>query len=33
LNLVGGKCILMYAQPVRSFHWLHRAVVKLGGQL
>lgn len=33
LNLVTGKCILMYAQPVKGFHWLHRAVVKLTGQL
>jgi predicted CoA-binding protein len=33
LDLVSGKCILMYAPPVRSFHWLHRAVVKLMGQL
>jgi predicted CoA-binding protein len=33
LDLVTGKCILMYAQPVRSFHWCHRAVVKLMGQL
>jgi predicted CoA-binding protein len=30
---VSGKCILMYAQPVRSFHGFHRAVVKLFGQL
>jgi predicted CoA-binding protein len=33
LDLVSGKCILMYAPPVRSFHWWHRAVVKLMGQL
>ena len=33
LNLVTGKCILMYAQPVRSFHTIHRFLVKLGGQL
>ena len=33
LDLVTGKCILMYAQPVRSFHWCHRAVMKLMGQL
>ena len=33
LNLVSGKCILMYAQPVRGFHGLHRFVVKLMGQL
>ena len=33
LKLVSGKCILMYAPPVRGFHWCHRAVVKLMGQL
>lgn len=33
LNLVSGKCILMYAQPVRSFHGWHRAFVKLFGKL
>jgi predicted CoA-binding protein len=33
LDLVSGKCILMYAPPVRSFHWWHRAVAKLMGQL
>ena len=33
LNLVTGKCILMYATPVKGFHWLHRSVVKLMGQL
>ena len=33
LNLVTGKCILMYAQPVRSYHTIHRFFVKLGGQL
>jgi len=33
LNLVTGKCILMYAQPVRSYHAIHRFFVKLGGQL
>ena len=30
---VAGKCILMYAQPVRSFHSWHRAFNKLVGQL
>jgi predicted CoA-binding protein len=30
---VTGKCILMYAGPVKSFHGFHRAVVKLFGQL
>ena len=33
LDLVYGKCILMYAPPVRSIHRFHRAVVKLIGQL
>jgi predicted CoA-binding protein len=33
LNLVHGKCILMYAGPVRSFHGFHRFFVKLVGQL
>jgi predicted CoA-binding protein len=30
---VTGKCILMYAQPVGSFHAWHRAFAKLFGQL
>lgn len=33
LELVTGKCILMYAPPVRSVHGLHRFFVKLMGQL
>ena len=33
LNVVSGKCILMYAPPVRGAHGLHRFVVKLIGQL
>lgn len=33
LNLVSGKCILMYAPPVRSFHKWHRGFVKLFGKL
>jgi len=33
LNLVSGKCILMYAPPVRSFHRFHRGFVRLIGQL
>jgi len=33
LNVVSGKCILMYAEPVRSFHAFHRFVAKLTGQL
>lgn len=33
LNMVSGKCILMYAQPVRSFHAWHRAFAGLFGQL
>jgi predicted CoA-binding protein len=33
LDVVSGKCILMYAQPVRSFHRWHRAFAKITGQL
>jgi uncharacterized protein len=33
LNPITGKCILMYAQPVRSFHGWHRAFARLTGQL
>jgi uncharacterized protein len=33
LNLVSGKCIMMYAEPVRSFHSFHRFFVKLFGKL
>jgi predicted CoA-binding protein len=33
LNLVSGKCILMYAPPVRSFHNFHRFFAKLFGKL
>lgn len=30
---VVGRCILMYAPPVRSFHGLHRGVVRALGRL
>jgi predicted CoA-binding protein len=33
ISLVTGKCILMYAEPVRSFHAFHRAITRLFGQL
>jgi len=33
LNMVSGKCILMYAPPVRGFHGFHRFIAKLIGQL
>jgi uncharacterized protein len=33
LSLVTGKCILMYAQPVRSFHIIHRLIARVSGQL
>lgn len=33
LNLLHGKCILMYAEPVRSFHKWHRGFMKLIGKL
>ena len=29
---ITGKCVLMYAPPVRSFHGWHRAFAKLFGQ-
>jgi len=32
LELVAGKCILMYAEPVRSFHKFHQVIWKLIGQ-
>ena len=33
IKLVYGKCILMFAQPVVSFHKFHRWFVKLFGKL
>ncbi|HVO73186.1 MAG TPA: CoA-binding protein [Ignavibacteriaceae bacterium] len=33
INLVYGECILMFAQPVQSFHKFHRFFVKLFGKL
>jgi uncharacterized protein len=33
LNLVTGKCILMYAQPVRGYHTVHRFIARVTGQL
>jgi uncharacterized protein len=33
LNLVTGKCILMYAQPVRGYHVVHRFIARVIGQL
>ena len=33
INLITGKCILMYAQPVTSFHKFHRFLAKLFGKL
>jgi uncharacterized protein len=33
LKIVTGRCILMYAQPVGSFHAWHRAFARLTGQL
>ena len=33
LSVISGKCILMYAPPIRSFHGFHRFVMKLIGQL
>ncbi len=33
LSVVSGECILMFAEPVASFHRLHRWVWKLLGKL
>ena len=33
LSPITGKCILMYAQPVRSFHGWHRAFARITGSL
>jgi uncharacterized protein len=33
LNLVTGKCILMYAQPVRGYHTIHRFIARVSGKL
>lgn len=33
LQMVNGKCILMYAQPVGSFHAWHRGFMRLIGRL
>lgn len=32
LNVIGGKCILMYTEPVHSYHAFHRFFVKLFGK-
>lgn len=32
MNVVAGKCILMYAEPVQSYHAFHRFFVKLFGK-
>jgi hypothetical protein len=33
LEPVTGKCILIYAEPVRSWHGFHRLFCRLTGQL
>ncbi len=33
LNLVSGKCVLMYAPRVTGAHWWHRAFCQITGQL
>ena len=33
MNLVAGRCILMYAPPVGGFHAFHRGVNRLFGRL
>ncbi len=32
LEVVAGKCILMYTEPVKGMHKFHRAIVSLFGQ-
>lgn len=32
INLITGKCILMYAEPVNSFHKFHRGLARLFGK-
>ena len=32
LNLVTGKCVLMYAEPVGSFHKFHQVIARVFGQ-
>ncbi len=32
ITTVAGKCILMYAEPVRSFHAFHRFFVRVAGR-
>lgn len=33
IELISGKCILMYAPPVGSIHGLHRTIARIFGQL
>jgi predicted CoA-binding protein len=33
LDVVHGRCILMFAEPVRSFHRFHRVLARLMGRL
>jgi uncharacterized protein len=33
ISAVQGQCIMMFAEPVRSFHAFHRGVLKLFGKL
>jgi predicted CoA-binding protein len=32
LNMITGKCVLMYAEPVQSFHKVHQVIAKLFGK-
>jgi predicted CoA-binding protein len=32
INVVAGNCILMYAEPVHSFHAFHRFFVRVAGR-
>jgi uncharacterized protein len=33
ISAIQGQCIMMFAEPVRSFHAFHRGVLKLFGKL
>ena len=33
ISAIDGQCIMMFAEPVRSFHAFHRGVLKLFGKL
>lgn len=33
ITVVHGWCVLMFAEPVRSYHWLHRQLLSIIGRL